>query len=324
MTAYHFTCTDRFYEDLEILLRFVTTPYFTDENVAKEKGIIGQEIDMLEDTPGWAAYVGVLQAMYAVHPVRISVAGSKQTIAPIDPAVLNLCHRGFYSPKNLALVVCGQYEFDRVVELAQRITPADAAEIAARSYGEEPETVAQPYWERKMAVSRPIFMLGCKDDVLDDMYRQQLVGELAAQCVCGKSTVLYDALYQRGLVDRTFDPDYFTFAGGACALFSGETSDPDAVREALEREMQRVADEGIEEAVFRRIKKALYGKYIRRSSDASGVCRMQVEAVFSGAMAFDFAEVFQSITQAEIVQRVQAWVKPNRTAMAVVVPQKEG
>lgn len=175
-----------------------------------------------------------------------------------------------------------------------------------------------------MAVSRPIFMLGCKDDVPSDMYRQQLIGELAAQCICGKSTVLYDTLYQRGLVDRTFDPDYFTFAGGACALFSGETNDPDAVREALEREMQRIADEGIDEAVFRRTKKALYGKYIRRSSDASGVCRMQVEAVFSGAMAFDFAEVFQSITQAEIVQRVQAWAKPNRTAMAVIVPQKEG
>ena len=121
MTAYHFTCTDRFYEDLEILLRFVTTPYFTDENVAKEKGIIGQEIDMLEDTPGWSAYVGVLQALYAVHPVRISVAGSKQSIAPLDPDVLRLCHRGFYSPKNLVLVVCGQYAFDRVVELAQRI-----------------------------------------------------------------------------------------------------------------------------------------------------------------------------------------------------------
>lgn len=154
MTAYHFTCTDRFYEDLEILLRFVTTPYFTDENVAKEKGIIGQEIDMLEDTPGWSAYVGVLQALYAVHPVRISVAGSKQSIAPIDPDVLRLCHRGFYSPKNLVLVVCGQYAFDRVVELAQRITPAEAAEIASRTYGVEPEAVAQPRWERKMAVSR--------------------------------------------------------------------------------------------------------------------------------------------------------------------------
>ena len=157
----------------------------------------------------------------------------------------------------------------------------------------------------------------------DDLYRQQLVGELAAQCVCGKSTVLYDTLYQRGLVDRTFDPDYFTFAGGACALFSGESSDPEAVREALEQEIRRVAHDGIEEAVFRRNKKALYGKYIRRCSDASGVCRMQAEAVFSGAMAFDFADVFQSITQEEIVQRIQVWAKPDRTAMAVIVPQRE-
>ena len=324
MTAYHFTCTDRFYEDLEILLRFVTTPYFTDENVAKEKGIIGQEIDMLEDTPGWSAYVGVLQALYAVHPVRISVAGSKQSIAPLDPDVLRLCHRGFYSPKNLVLVVCGQYAFDRVVELAQRITPAEAAEIASRTYGVEPEAVAQPRWERKMAVSRPMFMVGCKDQAPRDMYRQQLVGELAAQCIGGKSTVLYDTLYKRGLADRTFDPDYFTFAGGACALFSGESSEPDAVREALEQEIQRVAAEGLDEAVFRRSKKALYGKYIRRSSDASGVCRMQAEAVFSGAMAFDFAEVFQNITKQEVAARVQAWAQPNRMAMAVVAPQTEG
>ena len=101
-------------------------------------------------------------------------------------------------------------------------------------------------WKRKMAVSRPMFMVGCKDQAPRDMYRQQLVGELAAQCIGGKSTVLYDTLYKRGLADRTFDPDYFTFAGGACALFSGESSEPDAVREALEQEIQRVAAEGLD------------------------------------------------------------------------------
>lgn len=162
MTAYHFTCTSRFYDCLEILLRFVTTPYFTDENVAKEKGIIGQEIGMLDDRPSWQAYVGVLEGLYAVHPVRISVAGSKQTIAPIDPEVLQVCHRGFYSPANLVLIVCGQYEFDRVVELAKRITPKESARIAARDYGQEPEQAAVPYIEKHMAVSRPLFMLGCR------------------------------------------------------------------------------------------------------------------------------------------------------------------
>lgn len=323
MTAYHFTCTSRFYDCLEILLRFVTTPYFTDENVAKEKGIIGQEIGMLDDRPSWQAYVGILEGLYAVHPVRISVAGSKQTIAPIDPEVLQICHRGFYSPANLALIVCGQYEFDRVAELAERITPRKAAHIAARDYGREPEQAAMPYVEKQMAVSRPLFMLGCKDSIPEHTYQAQLIGELAADYVCGKSTVLYDNLYQKGLLDRTFDPDYFTFSGGACAIFSGESDDPQAVREAIEQELHRIAAEGLDDAVFRRVKKAAYGKYIRRSNDASEVCRMQAEACFSGAQCFDFAKILKDIQPEEVLQHIRHWAQDGMTSLAVVMPKKE-
>ena len=323
MTAYHFTCTSRFYDCLEILLRFVTTPYFTDENVAKEKGIIGQEISMLDDRPSWQAYVGVLEGLYAVHPVRISVAGSKQTIAPIDPEVLQVCHRGFYSPANLVLIVCGQYEFDRVVELAKRITPKESARIAARDYGQEPEQAAVPYIEKHMAVSRPLFMLGCKDSIPEQPYQAQLAGELAADCVCGKSTVLYDRLYQQGLLDRTFDPDYFTFSGGACAIFSGESEHPQAVREAIEAELHRIAEEGLDEAVFRRVEKAAYGKYIRRSNDASEVCRMQAEACFSGAQCFDFAEALREMQPEDVLQHIRHWAQEGMTSLAVVTPKKE-
>lgn len=323
MTAYHFTCTSRFYDCLEILLRFVTTPYFTDENIAKEKGIIGQEIGMLDDRPSWQAYVGILEGLYAVHPVRISVAGSKQTIAPIDPEVLQICHRGFYSPANLALIVCGQYEFDRVAELAERITPRKAAHIAARDYGQEPEQAAMPYVEKQMAVSRPLFMLGCKDSIPEHTYQAQLIGELAADYVCGKSTVLYDNLYQKGLLDRTFDPDYFTFSGGACAIFSGESDDPQAVREAIEQELHRIAAEGLDDAVFRRVKKAAYGKYIRRSNDASEVCRMQAEACFSGAQCFDFAKILKDIQPEEVLQHIRHWAQDGMTSLAVVMPKKE-
>ncbi len=324
MTAYHVTCTDRFYDCLEILLRFVTTPYFTDQNVAKEKGIIGQEIGMLDDTPSWQAYVGVLEGLYAVHPVHISVAGSKESIAPIDPQMLGVCHRAFYSPANLALIVCGQYDFDRVVEMAERITPKQSARIAARDYGAEPEQAALPYIERRMAVSRPMFILGCKDTVPEQPYARQLVGELAADCVCGKSSPLYDRLYGEGLIDRTFDPDYFTFPDGACAMFSGESRDPQAVRAALEAEMRRIAGGGLEDAVFTRMKKAAYGKYIRRTSDPAEVCRMQAEACFSGASCFDFAEVFGSVTKEDIVQRIRQWSADGMTSLTVIAPQKEG
>ncbi len=320
MTAYHFTCTDRFYDCLEILLHFVTTPYFTEEIVSKEKGIIGQEIGMLDDTPSWQAYVSVLQGLYSVHPVRISVAGSKQTIAPIDPEVLNLCHRAFYAPENLALIMCGQYDFDRVADMAQRITPREAAHIASRDYGNEPEQAASSCVQTQMAVSRPMFMLGCKDTVPEHPYVRQLEGELAVACVCGKSSPLYNRLYQEGLLDRTFDPDYFTFPGGACALFSGESRDPQAVREALEAEMRRIVCSGLDEALFARMKKAAYGRYIRRANDPAEVCRMQAEACFSGAACFDFADVFEAMTAEDIVKRIRQFAAEDRTSLAVISP----
>lgn len=323
MTAYHFTCTDRFYENLEILLHLVSTPYFTERNVEKEKGIIGQEIGMLDDTPSWRAYVAVLQGLYGVHPVRISVAGSRESIAPIDPEVLHLCYRAFYSPNNLALIVCGQYDFDRVTHMAQRLTQQEAACIAARDYGEEPREAAQPCIELNMAVSRPLFMLGCKDTVPQQPYERQLIGELAVSCVCGPSTRLYDKLYRAGYIDQSFDPDYFTFPGGACAIFSGESRAPEAVQRALEAELTRIAADGLDAAVFDRVKRAAYGRFIRRMGEPSEVCRMQAEACFSGRQCFDFKQVLEDVTAEAVCARIRELAAPQTHALAVIRPQEE-
>ncbi|MGN1015287.1 MAG: EF-P 5-aminopentanol modification-associated protein YfmH [Butyricicoccus sp.] len=323
MTAYHFTSTERFEENLEILLHFVTTPYFTDENVAKEKGIIGQEISMLDDTPSWQAYVGVLQGLYANHTVRISIAGSKQTIAPIDPALLNLCHRAFYSPSNLALVICGTCDFDRVCAMAERLTPKQSAQIASRSYGEEGERAAAAKQVRNMAVSRPLYMLGLKDTPAEDLLYRQLVGELAVRCVCSDSAPVYEELYQRQLIDRTFDPDYFTFPQGACALFNGETSDPDAVCGVLMREIRKNAEQGVDEALFERIRRQMLGLKLRATDDPASVCRMQADAVFAGRSCFDFYEILHTVKPEDVNQRYREWAKDGRSAQMTILPMEQ-
>ena len=122
MTAYHFSCTDRFEENLKILLKFVFTPYFTDENVEKERGIINQEIRMVEDTPNWEVFVGAYEGLYRNHPVRVSIPGSEESISHITPELLYTCHRAFYSPKNMALVVCGTADFEQVCRMAEEIS----------------------------------------------------------------------------------------------------------------------------------------------------------------------------------------------------------
>ncbi len=325
MTAYHFTCTDKFYECLEILLRFVTTPNFTDENVAKEKGIIGQEISMLDDTPSWQAYVGMLQGLYAEHTVNISIAGSKQTIAPIDPALLHLCHRGFYSPSNLALIICGTCDFDTVCAMAERITPKQSATIASRDYGNEPDTVAAAYQERRMAVSRPRYLLGFKDTAPQDKYRRQLIGELAVRCVCGESTDCYETLYQNNLVDRTFDPDYFTFNGGACAMFGGETRDPQAASEIIIAEVKRAAVEGIDDATYTRAWRQLMGLRLRGTDEPANICRQQAEACFAGHDCFDFYDMMQALTKQDVQERLTEWAKEGRQSLMAILPlEQEG
>ena len=320
MTAYHFTVTERFEENLRILLHFVTTPYFTDENVAKEKGIIGQEISMLDDTPSWQAYVGVLQGLYGTHTVRISIAGSKESIAPIDPELLNTCHHAFYSPSNLALIICGTCDFETVCRMAEEITPKHSTQIASRNYGEEEPEAAMAYQTKYMAVSRPLYMLGFKDTPAENRYERQLIGELAVRCICGESTPLYERLYQQQLIDRTFDPDYFTFSGGACALFSGETRDPDSVCRQITDEVRRVAKDGLADDVYDRAWKQLLGLRLRGTDEPATVCRQQAEACFTGANCFDFYEQMKTLCKQDAEERIHEWAQNNRVSQMTILP----
>ncbi|MGN1031188.1 MAG: EF-P 5-aminopentanol modification-associated protein YfmH [Butyricicoccaceae bacterium] len=326
MTAYHFTCTDGFQRNLETLLHFVSTPYFTDENVEKEKGIIGQEIGMLDDTPGWQAYVGVLQGLYANHTVRISIAGSVQSISVIDPATLYLCHKAFYSPSNMVLVVCGTCDFEEVIRTAERILPKESTHIAAREYGAEDRFAAQSEVVREMAVSQPLFMAGWKDVPVggdETVLHRQIVGELAAQCLCGESAPLYAKLYAEGLTNRSLATDYFTFPEGACMLIDGESRDPQAVREAIQAEIERIAREGVDPVLFERVKKASYGTRVRRSDEPSEVGRMQTEAFFGGGTMFDYAEIYQNLTADDVTAFLGRYTDARVSTMAVIRPLEQ-
>ena len=121
MTAYYFDSTEHFEENLRILLSFVSIPYFTDESVAKEQGIIGQEIRMIEDNPDWQIYTRMLRAMYHRHAARTSIAGTVESIAEITADTLYDCHKAFYTPANMILTVVGDVDPVHVIDLANRV-----------------------------------------------------------------------------------------------------------------------------------------------------------------------------------------------------------
>ena len=324
MTAYHFSCTDRFEENLEILLKFVFTPYFTEENVAKERGIIGQEIGMMDDTPSWRLFCGLLEGLYRNHPVRVPIAGSVESIAQITPEVLYTCHRAFYSPKNMALIVCGTADFDEICRMAAQFSPAEAPEIGERHYGDRREAVNELTVERRMAVSRPQFLLGFKDTPLaagESRLRRALLGELAVRILCGDTAPLYAELYGKRLIGRDFDTDYMLFPEGATAILGGESRDPEAARAAIEAETARLAREGVEQALFDRMKKALYGLWLRVLDVPEAYARQQAAAIFAGEDYADFAALCDTISPQDVQAVYARWAQRDRSSMSVIRPQ---
>lgn len=323
MTAYHFECTTEFYKNLEILLRFVSTPYFTDENVEKEKGIIGQEIGMNDDSPDWQAYVNLLQCLYERHTVRNSILGTVESIGAIDPALLFTCHRAFYSPSNMALVICGNADFEKVCQMAEDILPKTSAQIASREYGAESEFVFKPEAVTKMEISIPIFLMGYKDKPLqngESRLRRQILGALSCRYLLGESSPLYVKLYEKGLINRSFSIEYEIFPEACCIMLGGESRDPRAVRQQVMKELQAIAKNGVDDVLFERLKRASYGSTLRLVDQPDEICRMQTEACFGGEDFFTFPKLYDTIHSDDVQAFLSAFSDERKCAIAIVEP----
>ena len=294
ITGYHFECTDQFWENLKTLLTFVSVPYFTKESVEKEQGIIGQEIRMIEDQPGWQAYHLLLEAMYQHHPVRNSVAGSVESISHITAETLYHCHEAFYTPSNMVLCVAGNVD---------------------------PEMVC-----RTMAVSAPLLQMGIKGTAAPDgpsQIRQRLLGELACEILVGSSSPLYNRLYEAGLINSGFYCGYLDYPGCAFLMAGGESQHPEQVRDAILQEGARLAREGVDEALFQRLKKASYGAYVRSLNSFENLCVEQAQGYFAGGDPWTFPELYDTMERQDVEAFLAQWVKPEQTSLVVIRPQEE-
>lgn len=326
ITGYFFESTEKFEDNLKTLLSFVSVPYFTQESVDKERGIISQEIRMIEDEADWRVFMDLLGALYAAHPIRVGVAGTVESIQDITPEILYDCHRAFYTPANMVLCVAGNVDAERVCAIAEEVLPAEVGKPVARDYGaQEPPCAIQKLTERRMAVSTPIFQFGCKGDAAatgSETLRIQLLGELAMEALAGRSSPLYAELYEQGLINSEFSCGCETYPGCAFLYAGGESRDPHAVADRLKEEARRLAREGIEPALWSRIKKAAYGSRVRALNSFENICVSQAQACFFGVDAMTFPEVFDALTAQDAQELLGRWVTEERTALSIVRPEE--
>ena len=327
MTAYYFSCTDRFDECLKLLLEFVSTPYFTEESVAKEQGIIDQEIGMNADAPDSVVFEKMVAALYHTHPVRVPILGTSETIREITPETLYLCHRAFYTPGNMLLCVVGDVDPESVAETARQVLGTEEKSVGIKlPFGSEPMEAAEAETVCAMEVAMPMFSLAFKCEPLgkgDDAIRQEMVADLAAEVLFGESSPLYLKLYEEGIIDSSFGGGFETMDGCAMLLCTGDSDDPAAVREALLSRAREIAGEGIADGDFLRLKRSAFGRRVRGLDSFDSTCFRVCAYHFSDFDYFRFPEIYRQIRAEEIREFIDRVVRRERCALSVIIPNEE-
>ena len=328
MTAYYFSCTGHFEQNLRLLLEFVTTPYFTEESVAKEQGIIGQEIGMNADSPENRLFELLMETMYGRHPIRTPILGTRESIAQITPEILTACHRAFYRPENMLLCVVGDVDADKVAEIAEEMlrNAPNPQVTAVRSWAED-LTVAEADVSRKMEVAMPMFHLGFKCDPLPDGaegVRMEIIGDLAAEALFGESSPLYLKLYEQGCIDASFGGGFETVEGMAMIACTGDSEDPVAVRDAILEQAKILSETGIEEEDFLRMKRSALGRRIRNMDSFDSTCFRICAYHFSKFDYFQIPDIYGKITREDIRQFIGTVITPRGMCMAVINPRVRG
>ena len=326
MTAYYFDSTEHFEENLRILLSFVSIPYFTDESVAKEQGIIGQEIRMIEDNPDWQIYTRMLRAMYHRHAARTSIAGTVESIAEITADTLYDCHKAFYTPANMILTVVGDVDPVHVIDLANRVLPKLSGPIIERDYGTEPETVAEKETVLEMEVSAPQFLAGFKCAPAaegNDYMRAAILGDMASDILLGESSALYQRLYEQGLINPSFGGAFEMMPGVAYLYAGGDSNDPAAVMEAILEEARRLTREGLDPDYWQRMKRGNFGASLKGLNSFDSIAISLVEGCFQHFDPLRFPEIYDSITPQDVLDFIREHICRSRAALSVIYPKED-
>lgn len=326
-TAYLFSCTDNFFENLELLIKFVQNPYFTDENVEKEKGIIAQEIKMYQDNPGWKVFFNCLTGMYHNHPVKTDIAGTVESIQKINKETLYTCYNTFYHPKNMVLFLIGDISFDEVIKVVNNSEKKDikpGVDSITRIYPEEPKEIKEKYIEEKLVTSIPIFTIGFKDDELGlegkELVKREIVTNILLEILFGKSSEFYQELYSEGLIDASFGGQYVGHKNYGHSIVVGQSYKPEVVLDRINIYLEEIRNKGLNEEDFERIKKKDIGSNIMGFNSIEFIANNFINYFFLDFSFLYYLDVYNSISFEDALNRFNKHYRKDNYTLSVINP----
>ncbi|WP_202709130.1 EF-P 5-aminopentanol modification-associated protein YfmH [Sporosalibacterium faouarense] len=327
-TAYLFSCTDKFYENLELLVKFVQNPYFTDENVEKEKGIIEQEIRMYDDSANWKVFFNCLDGLYHKHPVKVDIAGTVESIYKITKEDLYNCYNTFYHPSNMILFMIGDIEFDKAFSIIKNNQRDDLKSIEGeivKEYPEEPESINKLKVEESLSVSTPLFNIGFKDLDIgfggEDLVRKQLVTSILLEMLMGESSEFYQKLYDEGLINNSFGTQYVGHKNYGHSIIGGESEKAEKVLSEILSYLEEKQKSGLNKENFQRIKQKYIGYYFMDFNSIEYIATTFVNQYFNGSSLMKYLDILEGIKFKDVEKRFNQHLTSDNYTLSLITPK---
>ncbi len=327
-TAYLFSSTSNVEQNLETLVDFVQSPYFSEKTVEKEKGIIGQEINMYDDNPDWRLYFGLIQNLYQNHPVRIDIAGTIESIAKITKDSLYECYHTFYHPSNMLLFVVGAVEPEAILKQVRKnqqkkdFTPQ--SEIK-REFPSEPAEVYKKIEKLKMNVQSSKCLVGLKAKNPNrkgkDLLKYELSMNIILDMLFSKSSKHYEELYSQGLIDDTFSYDYTEESGFGFAMIGGDTDNPDELANKIQQILLNAKNNGFDFTSFTAAKNKKIGAFLRAINSPEYIANQFTRYAFNDMNLFDVVPMLESLTEEDVTKTLNEAVEENLFTVCQVIPK---
>lgn len=318
-TCYLFSCTDRFDESFEILLDFVQSPYFTAETVAKEQGIIGQEIKMYDDSPDWRVMFNMLEKMYHNHPVKIDIAGTVESIAEITAEKLYQCYNTFYNLNNMALCVAGNVTVDQVLKTCDKMLKPCEKHTIENYFEDEPYEIIEPYVEQSFPVSVPLFNLGFKERADRPLNEKELAcTDILLELLASSTSELYQKLMDEKLINTSFSFELFEGPGYCSVIFGGESRAPKQAAEMIKQYIADVKKNGLDREEFESARKSVYGDVISSLNSVGSIANTVTGYHFNGNELFKYIDEVAAATFDDVQNRLAQMLDVNNCTLSVV------
>ena len=322
-TAYLFSCSDNFEESLNILLDFVQSPYFTPQNVEKERGIISQEIKMYQDSPEWKMLINLLESLYHNHPVKIDIAGSVESIQKITPEILYKCYDAFYNLNNMAICLVGDIDPERIFSLIDKKLKYSNALEVERYFPQEPAEVVKDYVSESFDIGQPMFSIGFKENISSKISTEDSVySDIIMHYLTSPSNEMYQELLEKDLINiSSFTGEHFEGPGYSSLIFSGESKNPEKAAEIIKKHVSKLSFSGMDEKSFERTKKAVYGKSMSVFNSVSNIANVLLSFAISEKDFFGYMNILENADIKKLNERIKKHFKENNFALSVAKPR---